>query len=161
MKKSSRVETYWQEYLASLPQDSRLPRSYEIFHFGDTEKMADELGDLVRVGVKTATSTLVWELESGEKKFPKVGDIAVVTDWNGDPLCIIELTEVEVKTFNEIDERFAFDYGERQRTLEWWRTAMWNYYSERCRRINREPKQEMPLLCERFRLLHKASTNQD
>lgn len=97
MKKSSRVETYWQEYLASLPQDSRLPASYDIFHFGNTQKMADELGDLVKTGVKTATSTLVWELEFDEEKFPKVRDIAVVTNWIGDPLCIIELTEVEVK----------------------------------------------------------------
>jgi len=161
MKKSSKVEAYWQEYLASLPQESLLPRSYEIWHFGDTEKMADELGDLVRVGVKTATSALVWELESNGEKFPKVGDIAVVTNWVGDPLCIIEVTEVEVKAFKEIHERFAFDYGERQRTLEWWRTAMWNYYSETCRGINREPKQEMPLVCQRFRLLHKASPHPD
>jgi len=84
MNKSSKVEAYWQEYLASLPQESLLPRSYEIWHFGDTEKMADELGDLVRVGVKTATSALVWELESNGEKVPKVGDIAVVSNLVGE-----------------------------------------------------------------------------
>jgi hypothetical protein len=32
-------------------------------------------------------------------------------------LCIIELTEVEIKPFNSVDEQFAFEYGEGDRTL--------------------------------------------
>jgi uncharacterized protein YhfF len=59
----------------------------------------------VRTGQKTATSALVWELEAKGKKLPKVEDIAVVTNWKGDPSCIIEITETEVRRFGEIDER--------------------------------------------------------
>ena len=74
----------------------------------------------MRTGQKTATSALVWELEAKGEKLPNVEDIAVVTNWKGDPSCIIEITKTEVRPFGEIDERFAFDYGEGDRTLKWW-----------------------------------------
>ena len=68
---------------------------------------------------------------------------------------MIEVTEADARPFREIDERFAFDYGEGDRSLKWWRENMWDYYSEVCRKIGREPSQDMPLACQRFRLLYK------
>ena len=76
---------------------------------GDTKKLSNELVESVRTGEKTATSALVWELEAKGEKLPNVEDIAVVTNWKGDPSCIIEITETEVRPFGEIDKRFSFD----------------------------------------------------
>jgi uncharacterized protein YhfF len=118
--------------------------------------MADSIGALARSGIKTTTSMLLWELEQGDEKYPFVGEIDVVTDGNGEPLCIIEFTEVEVRPFNAIDEAYAYDYGEGDRTLSWWRAAMWDYYVEECHKLAREPNENMPLVCMRFRLLFPA-----
>jgi uncharacterized protein YhfF len=96
----------------------RVPKFYETWHFGDTKKLSNELVELVRTGQKTATSALVWELEAKGEKLPSVEDIVVVTNWNGDPSCITGITEAEVRPFGEIDERFAFDYGEGDRTTQ-------------------------------------------
>jgi uncharacterized protein YhfF len=82
-------------------------------------------------------------------------DIVVVTNWKGDSSCIVEITEAEVRPFGEIDERFAFDYGEGDRTLKWWRRALWDYYSEVRRKVGLEPSISMPISRQRFRLLHK------
>jgi len=153
----SKIEAFWQAYLASLPEHQRpdLP-AYDAWDFGNTKELADELGQLVRMGVKTATSMLVWELEQSGEKFPYVGEIGVVTDGSGEPLCIIEIIEVEIKPFHTIDEAFAFDYGEGDRSLAWWRSAMWEDYAAECQALGREPSETMPLVCQRFRLLYRA-----
>lgn len=152
---NSLVEQYWRNYLKTLEPEDRASKSYDTWHFGDTEKLANELAELVKTGEKTATSVLVWQFEDNGWKFPTIGDIVIVTDWNGNPSCIIEITEVEVRAFDEIDERFVFDYGEGDKSLAWWRRGMWGYYSKLCRKIGREPTGDMPLSCQRFRLVFK------
>lgn len=151
----SKIEDFVQEYVASLPEFERSKmQTYEITDFGNTKEMADSIGALARSGIKTTTSMLLWELEQGDEKYPFVGEIDVVTDSNGEPLCIIEFTEVEVRPFNAIDEAFAYNYGEGDRTLAWWRAAMWDYYVGECHSLKREPSESMPLVCMRFRLLY-------
>lgn len=154
MSGTSRVDEYWRSYVSSLPRTERAPKSYEIWRFGDTEELANKIGPLVQSGKKTATSDLLWELEPAGRRLPEAGDIGIVTNSEGDPLCIVEVTEVEIKSFNEVDERFVLDYGEGEQSLDWWRTAMWAYYSDVCRRIRREPAKDMPIVCQRFRLLY-------
>jgi len=152
LNRISEAEAYWQEYLASLPQEERFGKAFEIWRFGNSQTLANEIAPLVRSGKKTATSDLLWEIEPRGRKLPKVGDSGIVTNWDGDPLCIVEVTHVEVKAFDYVDEGFVFDYGEGERSLDWWRDDMWNYYSEVCKRLNREPSRDMPIVCERFRL---------
>ena len=101
-----------------------------------------------------ATSSLLWHLERIGERPPQVGSYAIVADGAGTPICIIEVTKVEIKPFNAIDAQFAFDYGEYGRTLEQWRTASWEYFSEVCARIGREPSETMPMVCQRFRRVY-------
>jgi len=56
MNKHGEVGAFWQAFLASLPEGSEpSPGSYEAWSFCDNEKDANELGDLVIAGIKTAT----------------------------------------------------------------------------------------------------------
>ena len=154
MKRSPRTEKYWQDFIRSLVDKKSVPNSYVIYQFGNRKQLADELAELVRTGIKTATSTLLWELGYDGEPMPKVGDLAMVTNWDGEPRCIIEIVEVELKNFSEVDEQFAYDYGEGERTLAWWREDMLQYYSKICKRIDKTPSENMPLVCERFRVLY-------
>lgn len=131
------------------------PEDYEVWHFGDTEEGARKLARLVRSGVKTATSGLVWELEAVGHGVPDEGDVVVVVDLEQNPYCIIEITETEVIPFGEIvDEQFAIDYGEGDTSLNSWKEASWPNYSEACKRLGRKPSKDMPIACQRFRLLY-------
>ena len=152
---STKIESFWQAYLASLPEPAR-PRSsaYGVWYFGDTPEVAETCAKLVRDGIKTATSGLVWEMEADGEALPQPGDQAVVTDLHGEPYCVIEVTECVVKPFVEIDEQFAFDYGEGDRTLDGWRKDSWDYFAPICERLGREPGESMPLACQRFRLVY-------
>jgi uncharacterized protein YhfF len=146
MKHTSQTDAFWQGYLATLPADAKqhgLP--YTVWDFADTPEAATQVGHLVRLGMKTTTSSLMWGLEQIGEPLPKVGELAVVVDGEGTPLCIIEVTDVEIKPFNAVDEQFAFEYGEGERTLADWRRDNWAYLARWCATIGRVPSETMPL----------------
>ena len=154
MKKQKEIDTFWQSYLTSVPGGKiSSSTSYEVWSFCDNEVNANELGDLVKSGIKTATCGLVWAYEAENEKLPSVGDLSVITNWEGEPLCIIESIEVEIKVFNKVDEKFAYEEGEGDRSLAYWRKVHWDYFSRECSNIGREPTETMPLMCERFRVV--------
>jgi uncharacterized protein YhfF len=151
-----RIEAYWRSYLDTLPADS-LARNeqYVAEGWGDSPQMADELGALIAAGTKTATCSAFWEYEAEGSPLPQTGLKTVVLDGNGDPLCIVETTEVEVRPYDEVDARFAYDEGEGDRSLEYWREAHWRFFSRTLPNIGKEPAADMPLVCERFRVVHR------
>ena len=154
MDRQFEVEGFWQSYISSLPKGALLPADYQVWCFGNNKEMAEELGLLAKAGIKTATCSLLWEHELGGEKTPEVGQINLVTDWDDHPLCILETTWVSILRFDEVDERFAFDEGEGDRSLNYWREAHWRYFSKICASIGRQFSIGMPLICERFRLLY-------
>jgi uncharacterized protein YhfF len=109
---------------------------------------------LIVAGTKTATCSALWEYEAEGGSLPRVGGRCVVLDGNGEPLCIIETTEVEVRRYDEVDERFAREEGEGDFSLEYWREAHWRFFSRNLPHIGKEPTPDMPLVCERFRVVH-------
>jgi len=83
------IRNFWRSFEQSAGADAGA-RFYEAFHFDDNEPSANELAALVLAGVKRATAGLLWALEADRKVLPKRGDLSVMTDWGGTPLCVIE-----------------------------------------------------------------------
>jgi uncharacterized protein YhfF len=149
------IEAFWRKYLDTLPSDSPVRNeSYDAESFGDSPEMADEIGALVANGTKTATCSALWEYEADGDLPPGPGTKCVVLDGRGDPRCIIETTEVEIRPYNEVDARFAYEEGEGDRSLQNWRDAHWRFFTRSLARIGKEPTPEMPLVCERFRVAY-------
>ena len=117
----------------------------ESFSFGDNPALADELAALVVAGIKTATCCPV----SGGID-TKVGQQWVVRDGAGRPVAVIETTELTQRRFDQVDAQFAFDEGEGDRSLEYWRHAHRRYFSRRG-----EFADDMMLYCERFKLIER------
>jgi uncharacterized protein YhfF len=158
MQNGEKAAKFWQKYLASLPEDKRTElRKPEAWGFGRGAEMADELGGLVASGIKQATASLLWEYEAEGSVLPKPGDLSIILDGNDEPLCLIETIEVLVKPFNQVDECFAYDEGEGDRTLKYWRDAHWRFFNITCQEIGRAPSEEMPVVCERFRVVFPAA----
>lgn len=147
------VAAFWERFLRSLPADADRPdEDPDSFAFGDSPEMADGLGALVVEGTKTATSSLLAEYESeGTDPFREPA-FDVVLDGRGNPLCVIETTEIRIMPFNEVDEAFAADEGEGDRSLAYWRRVHWGFFSRRCAKLGIEPSEDMPVVCSRFRL---------
>ena len=118
--------------------------------------MADELGALIVAGTKTATCSSLWEWEVDEDPLPEIGTITIVLDGRGQPLCIIETTEVTIRPFLEVDAQFAYDEGEGDRSLRYWREGHKRFFSRSLAKIGKEFEPDMPLVCERFRVIYRS-----
>ncbi len=151
-----RIEAFWRSYLDTLPVDSPvLNEQYLAERFGDSPRMANELGALVVSGAKTASCSALWEWEAEGSSLPEIGQKSIVLNGNDDPLCIIETTEVEVRPYNEVDPQFAYEEGEGDRSLKYWREAHWRFFSRTLPSIGKKPAPDMLLVCERFRVVYK------
>lgn len=117
-----------------------LPRSA----FGDSPEMADDLLNLILAGRKRATC---WSAVA-DAEGAKVGARWVVEDGKGRPRAILETVEIRQQRFDEVDEDFAAAEGEGDLSLVYWRNAHQGYFE---RNGGFDP--EMPLWCERFRLV--------
>jgi uncharacterized protein YhfF len=151
----ARIDAYWRGYLGTLPHDSPARREpYVAEAWGDSPGLASELGALIAAGTKTATCSALWEYEAEGESLPEVGSKTIVLDGDNDPLCIVETTEVAVRPYDEVDARFAYEEGEGDRSLAYWRDAHWRFFSRTLPDIGKEPTMEMPLVCERFRVIY-------
>ena len=151
----AKTAAFWQAYLTSLPHaEDASRRFYEIFQIGNSPEAADEGAALIKQGVKTATSSLLWVYQATNKPLPAVGSLSIVTDGLGDPVCVVETITVDIKGFAEVDAAFAYDYGEWDRTLETWRAHCWEFNAPRCHALGKAPTPGMPLVCERFTVVY-------
>lgn len=151
------VQPFWAKFQASIAYDAS-PLFYEAFHFDDNERTANALGALVLSGQKRATAGLLWTNELTNKPLPKIGDLSVVTDWRGHPLCVIQSTHIEIVPFDCVSDSFAATEGEGDKTLRFWREAHWRFFSRECQRIGREPTLHMPVVCEQFKVVYPVET---
>lgn len=149
----ARLQPFWDAFQAGSAGDLS-SRFHEAFHFADSEALADELAALVLAGTKRATACLLWAHEAEGRPLMKVGDLSVVTSFGGEPLVVIETTAVDIVPFGDVPFDFAHAEGEGDRSLRHWREVHWSYFSRECRALGRTPGQDMPVICERFRVLY-------
>lgn len=138
------VGTFWAAFAAATGYDA----SYTAWGFGDDEKpeLMTELGLLVRDGPKRATTSLASAYGPDDEPMPRVGDHSVILDGDGRPLCIIRTTSVDIRPFGDVDEAFAWDEGEGDRSLADWRRAHEWYFAT----IGRTVAETTPVVLERF-----------
>jgi uncharacterized protein YhfF len=72
-----------------------------------------------------------------------------VLDGVGKAVCIIRTTSVETRPFGAVDEAFAFEEGEGDRTLAWWRQAHISYFAA----IGTTVTDDTIMVLERFELV--------
>lgn len=156
MNGPAHIQAFWAEFLAESDREQDVPL-YDVFHFDDNELDANTLAELVLRGVKAATASLLWEYGTSGKRRPQTGDLSVVTDWQGSPLCVIETSGVDVRAFEDVDADFAAAEGEGDLSLEHWRDTHWSYFERVCKQLARERSPKMPVVCERFRVVFVSS----
>ena len=115
----SAVAEFWRTCLRQLPGLAGLPQP-EAWAFGDSVAMANELASLVVEGRKRATAGLLAEYKAEGEPLPQLGDLSIVIDGSGAPACLIRTTDVRVGPLESVDEQFAWDEGEGDRTREGW-----------------------------------------
>src|SRR3954453_8293573 len=80
---------------------------------------------------------------------PRPGDLSVVLAGDGEPLCVIRTTGVDVRTFAAVDEDFAWAEGEGDRSLTHWRTVNLTFFASE----GRPADDDTEVVTRRFELL--------
>jgi len=133
------AERMWDEYsmahpeaVRTDPEAGRADPEYVVERFGDSARLADELLFEVTHGVKRATAELVAEYEAAGESIPQAGSHWIACDGSGRPRVVIRTTEVRIAPFTDVDQAFAWDEGEDDRTLESWQREHRKYWLRVC-----------------------------
>ena len=144
------VAAFWAAYVVA---SSVRGEPLEAFGFGDSAEMADELADLVLAGIKRATAGAVADYAADASTGgarPQVGDHSVVLRGDGTPVAVIRTTDVRVGPLSSVDEQFAWDEGEGERTREWWLEAHLRYFRRTFAARGWEYDEDLEIVFERF-----------
>ncbi|MBC2183940.1 ASCH domain-containing protein [Listeria sp. FSL L7-0233] len=146
------VNEMWQKYRAANPMISN---KYEAWAFGNSVRMANELGALVMSGIKTGTSSLFYWYDQGGEMMPSVGSHVVLLDGEEEAMGIIKLIGVMIMPFNEVPETFAYLEGEGDRTLEYWRQVHTSFFMNECVELGIPFEEDALVVCEEFEVVFK------
>ena len=142
------VNEFWQEFLTSAKLDSST-KYLDCFHFDLTEEWANKLLALVLEGKKKATASSLYSFEKTLGRLPQVGDYSIVTDWDGNPRCVIETIAVTILPFNEMTYDICKREGEDD-TLESWKEGHRHFFTEDGKEEGYEFSETMPVVFEDF-----------
>ncbi len=149
-------QLFLQQYLRTLPSEvSEKYTSFSSDYFCADEYNANLCADLILRGEKRASCSMEYWYSHESEVLPIVGHLQVVTNWDGEPICIIEITSVSSCRFNEVTEEFAASEGEGDKSLEWWRKAHWKFFSRECETLGIEPSEDMLLVLEHFKVVYQ------
>ena len=123
--------------------------------FGATPEQADELLALVLDGTKTATAGALWEYQAEGEDVPQPGSLSILLDGSGHPHALIEITDVRVVPFDEVDEEHARLEGEGDLSLEHWREVHERFFTETATG-DHGFTHDMPVVLERFQVVYQA-----
>ncbi len=105
------------------------------WHFGEDEETANEFLAQILDGRKRMTSQIYCYLEpepdlplEEQLAYPKVGDLNVITDWDGNPKCVIRTTEARIMEYGSVPFEIArLENGDA--TLEDWQISRAEFFT--------------------------------
>lgn len=147
------VNEFWQDFLRDTNRNPDT-KYIECFHFELTEKWANELLRLVLIGQKQATASSLWAYQKEGDRVPQIGDLSIVTDWDGVPKCVIETTSVTIIPFKDITYDICKREGEDD-NLESWRRGHTSFFTREGKELGYTFTEDMPVIFEDFNVIFK------
>lgn len=128
-----------------------LPKEVTILQFGNREKMAADLGQLVLDKQKHATSSLLKMAAYYQRQPSQVGDCYVLLGSRRRCLAFLRVTKTATWAFGEIDDVFAKEEGDG--SLENWLAIHTDYYQKQLAMLGETLQPTSQLHCEWFEVL--------
>jgi len=150
----ARVEAFWHRAIASGAIDASTPLPSVVEPFGDSAELADELIALVVDGPKRATAGALADYEREAADVPVPGALSIATDGRGRPRAVLQTTAVRVGPLSSVDDSFAWDEGEGDRTRRSWLEDHETFFRRYLPTIGIDFDREMATVFERFDVLY-------
>lgn len=147
--KNKSAKALWDYFLEQHPEYP-VEKEPVVDRFGDTEEIANDCVTLVLKGKKQASAHSLLGLQFRKEPLPRIGDLAIITDWDGNARCIIRTVKVRLRPFFGVGADFALLEGEGDGSLEYWRKSHWEYYTRELEPYGKAPTESMIVVCEAF-----------
>ena len=119
----------WRQYTRTRTQPAPPEDDPPVEQFGDHAALTDELIDLVLAGTKRATAGLVVDFAHAGELLPRIGGHWIACDSAGRPRAILRTTELRLGPLASVDDAFAWDEGEDDRTRASWLAGHLAYFT--------------------------------
>lgn len=151
------VKDMWSGFLETLgiSDSEKTLLDYDSWYFCDNKKEADDLAQLVVEGTKRATTSLLDLYEIDGEEVPSKGSYDIVTNYEGEAVCIIKTTKVAIEVFSEVSEKFALREGEGDKSLKYWRDTHSDFFSREMESYGRKFDESMKVVLEEFEVVYK------
>lgn len=153
MKNESAIREYWERFIKETRRS--LDTQYDFCgYIGPTEEIADQLASLILSGEKTVTTSCLLSYEAEKEPIPVIGSLGIVTDWNGNPKCIIENVNVTVLPFRDM----TFDICKREGedlNLQSWQTTHFDIFTKEGEELGYKFTLDTPIVFEDFRVIYR------
>ena len=143
------TDAFWRTFSAA----SNIDGTYDVVVFGSDAAMANELCDLVLQGPKRATAGLLRDFGPDGEPMPRIGGHVVLVDGQGTPRAIWRTTDVRVGPLSSVDERFAWDEGEGDRTRDDWLRMHHVFFTNQAKRQGFRMHDDIETVFERFAIV--------
>ena len=150
---SDKITAYWNKFLLKNGLDEKT-NYMECFHFDLSEEVANELLQLVLDGKKSATASSLWYFEKSNLPLPEIGGYSIITDWAGNPKCVIQTTAIQILLFKEMTYDICKREGEDD-SLESWQKNHIKFFSREGDELGYQFNQDMPIVFEDFKVVYK------
>ena len=139
------AEQMWNLYIQKNPEAAKY--TYEAWSYGDAP---DELAELTRKGIKSATASAypLYELEG--EPLPETGGYNIILDSREAAVCITCTQRVFVVPFRDVTEVQAYREGEGDRSLEYWKAVHRRFFTEEMKNAGLTFSEDMGVVCEEF-----------
>lgn len=144
-----KINEYWKKFIEKNNLDKDI-KFFEAFHFCFTKESANELLELVLQGKKKATTSRF----DTEQNMPKIGDYSIVTNFDGEPFCVIKTTKTIVLPFKDIDFELCKKEGEDENLISW-RNNHEKFFTAEGKMLGYKFSYDMPVVFEEFEVVHK------
>lgn len=116
MKSEENIQQFWKSYLLKLPENHahRFLALPQAWSFGNSRDMANQLSNLVVRGIKSATCSRYL----GDNILNDAG-LNIILNGKQHPSCLIEVYEIKIRRYCDIDEEWAVSEGEGDLSLDY------------------------------------------
>ncbi len=147
------LDEYWKRAAKELDQLD-VDADYSARWIGLDDPSTEEVIQLIIAGDKVGTFTLPWLIERTDQPVPAVGDPIILVDFHGRPRLIVRLTEVSRVRFGDISVTHTRIDGTPVRDLSIWKPLHTRYWNDLLAPWRLSVDETMPVLVEKFELLH-------
>jgi len=143
----------WRAYTAARRQPGPPEDEPPVERFGDSAGLADELLDLVLAGTKRATAALLEDFTAAGDPLPRIGGHWIACDGAGRPRCVLRTVELRLGRLASVDDAFAWDEGEGDRTRAGWLREHDRYFRRTQAARGSDWSDDLEVVFERFRVV--------